>query len=100
MRGARVEVDSPDVAFKCRTFDVQASGGVRVQADEVRAETKHDIHLNGAFIRLNCTPEGEAQAQALLAQMAAAAEQARAAGLEVPPLDACAGGHEPERGTP
>jgi hypothetical protein len=92
MRGARVEVESPDVAFRCRTFDVQATGdvrlgseqAVRIQADEVRAETKQDIHLNGAFIRLNCTAEGEAEAQALLAQMAANVEAARAAGVLEP----------------
>ena len=66
LRGARLEVESPDVAFRCNTFDVQAAGAVslaserevRVTADEVRMETAHDIHLNGAFIRLNCTAEG------------------------------------------
>jgi hypothetical protein len=63
MRGARVEVDAPDVAFRCHDF--------AVQANEVRVEAKEDIHLNGAFIRLNCTAEGEAEAQALLSQLAA-----------------------------
>ena len=64
MRGARIEVESPEVAFRCQTFDVQASGNVRlaseqevrIEADELRAQTKRDVHLNGAFIRLNCTP--------------------------------------------
>jgi len=63
MRGARVEVDAADVAFRCHDF--------AVQANEVRIEAKEDVHLNGAFIRLNCTAEGEAEAQALLAQLAA-----------------------------
>ncbi|MFT3765656.1 MAG: hypothetical protein QM820_09090 [Minicystis sp.] len=87
LRGARVEVDSADVAVRCRNFDVEATGSVRVasnqevriEADEVRTETKRDIHLNGAFIRLNCTTDGEAEAQALLAQMAASAEAPGAA---------------------
>ncbi len=79
LRGARIEVDAADVAFRVRDFDVQATGTVRLaserevqlEADELRAETKRDIHLNGAFIRLNCTADGDAEAQALLAQMAA-----------------------------
>jgi hypothetical protein len=71
MRGARVEVDAADVAVRCRDFDVQASGNVRFAAEELRAETTRDIHLNGSFIRLNCTADGDAEAQALLAQMAA-----------------------------
>src|SRR5689334_9807832 len=54
LRGARVEVDAADVAVRCRDFDVQASGEVRFGAQELRAETKRDIHLNGEFIRLNC----------------------------------------------
>lgn len=100
LRGARVEVDSADVAVRCRTFDVQATGTVRVaseqevrfEADELRAETKRDIHLNGTFIRLNCTADGEAEAQALLAQMAAtvAAQGAQ---------DSCAG-HPETAGEP
>jgi len=79
LRGARVEVDVADIAVRCRNFDVQASGDVRLaserevrfEAEDLRAETTRDIHLNGAFIRLNCTAEGEAEAQALLAQIAA-----------------------------
>jgi hypothetical protein len=84
LRGARVEVDAADVAFRCRDFDVQASGAarlasageMRLEAGEIRAETKHDIHLNGAFIRLNCTPDSEAEAQALLAKARDAMENA------------------------
>jgi hypothetical protein len=88
LRSARVEVDTADVAFRCRDFDVQASGTARFAADELRAETKRDIHLNGAFIRLNCTPEGEAEAQALMAQVAAQQGALPAAGDPCGALDA------------
>lgn len=54
LRGARLEVDSPEIALRCKTFDVQASEEIRLQGDELRAVTQRDIHLNGAFIRLNC----------------------------------------------
>ena len=62
LRGARLEVDSPEIALRCRTFDVQASsalnlqsqGDLRVKGDDIRALATRDIHLNGAFIRLNC----------------------------------------------
>jgi hypothetical protein len=78
VRGARLELESPDVAVRCRTFDVHATEGlslssdrdVRIQADEVRAETKQDIHLNGAFIRLNCTADAEPP-EAIFARVAA-----------------------------
>jgi len=81
LRAARLEVESPDVAFRCRTFDVQTTGTlslaseaeVRVAADEVRVETAHDIHLNGAFIRLNCTADGEPPPEDMVAVAAAAA---------------------------
>lgn len=97
LRGARVEVDSPDVAVRCNTFDLQATGAVRLASDqevridagEMRTETKRDIHLNGAFIRLNCTAEGEAEAQALLAQMAQAAEELQAQQGAAPASCAC-----------
>jgi hypothetical protein len=96
LRGARIEVDTADVAVRCRDFDVQASGTVRLaserevrfEGDELRAETKRDIHLNGTFIRLNCTADGDAEAQALLAQMAAQQAAQAAAGD-----DPC-GGHD------
>ncbi len=73
LRGARLEVDSAEVAFRCRTFDVHATerlrvsseGEVQIAADEMRLTAEHDIHLNGAYLRLNCTadeasPEGAA----------------------------------------
>lgn len=67
VRGARLEVESPEVAFRCRSFAVEASEQVRlacaqavqIQADEVYARSERDIHLNGAFIRLNCTEPGQ-----------------------------------------
>lgn len=56
--------DSSDVSFRCQSFAVQAAqevslksqGEVNIKANELRAETDRDIHLNGAYIRLNCTP--------------------------------------------
>jgi hypothetical protein len=65
LRGARLEIDSPDVAFRCRNFDVEATGDlslrsqreVRILGDELRARTEHDIHLNGAYVRINCTDD-------------------------------------------
>jgi len=67
LRCARLEVESPEVAFRCDTFDVHAKGDVRlaserevsITADELRAKTERDIHLNGAYVRLNCTPDLE-----------------------------------------
>ena len=90
LRAARLDVDAADVAFRCRDFDVQASGVARIasagelklEATEIRAQTERDIHLNGAFIRLNCTAVGEAEAQALLAKAYAAAEEAVATSPE------------------
>jgi hypothetical protein len=78
LRGARLELDAADVAIRCHDFDVEASG-------EIRAQTAGDIHLNGAFIRLNCTPEGEAAAQVLLAQARAAMESVQGVSETSPP---------------
>lgn len=68
LHGGRLEVNSPAVAFRCESFAVQASsqvsltsqGEVRITADELRARTEQDIHLNGAYIRLNCTSDAPA----------------------------------------
>ena len=87
LRGARLEVESPDVAFRCRTFDVQATESltlasereVRVAANEVRVETQHDIHLNGAFIRLNCDASGGPSADEIVAAALAGAAAGAAA---------------------
>jgi hypothetical protein len=59
LRSARLDVDSPEIALRCRRFSVSAAEEVRLEADEVRVQTEHDIHLNGAFVRLNCTPDAE-----------------------------------------
>lgn len=64
LRGARLELESPDVAVKCNRFEVQAEEDLRlrsardvhIDADELHAKTERDIHLNGAYIRLNCSP--------------------------------------------
>jgi len=81
--GEEIEIRSArgDLELRCRTFDVQTTGTlslaseaeVRVAADEVRVETAHDIHLNGAFIRLNCTADGEPPPEDMVAVAAAAA---------------------------
>lgn len=87
LRGARLELESTGrVGVSCETFDVHARGGIalrsektlRIDAGELRAKTEEDIHLNGAFIRLNCTPESAP---------AAAAEETAAAATP------CACGH-------
>lgn len=63
LTGGRLEVNTPDtVAFNCKNFEVNASekahiasgGPVRVTGQELRVLTDNDVHLNGAFIRLNC----------------------------------------------
>ena len=81
LRGARLEVESPEVAFRCGTFDVQAAGAVslvserevRIAGGELRMETARDIHLNGAFIRLNCTEGAAADMVAAAAGVVGAA---------------------------
>ena len=63
--GGRLLVESTDVVFRCQTFAVQATQqvsltsqrAVNIQAHELHAKTEEDIHLNGAYIRLNCTPD-------------------------------------------
>ncbi|QDU62635.1 hypothetical protein Pan216_35020 [Planctomycetes bacterium Pan216] len=61
--GVRLEIEAEEtVAVNCRNFEVNAeeraaivSGGpVRVTGDEMRVRTRQDVHMNGAFIRLNC----------------------------------------------
>jgi hypothetical protein len=85
LRGARLELDAADVAFRCRDFDVQATGTAQIVADELRAKTTRDIHLNGEFIRLNCSPASEAEAQARMAQ-AEALMAAQAAAVAFTPV--------------
>jgi len=99
LRGARLELEAPDVAVRCKTFDVHATEAlslssdrdVRIEADELRVKTEHDVHLNGAFIRLNCTadcpPPEEIYAQ-MQALAAAASAQASCAEHPVAPSGA------------
>ena len=56
VRATRLEVDSPALAVRCSEFDLQA-GNVAVRSEgELRVQTVGDVHMNGAVIRLNCTP--------------------------------------------
>ncbi len=79
---ARLELLAPAVDIRCDTFQVHATsnislesdGEVRVHADELRAVTEQDIHLNGAFVRINCTPEGTEAAMLEVAALALLAE--------------------------
>lgn len=60
LRGARLELASPEVSVACKRFEVRADEEIRLASDgEVRVQTERDIHLNGAYIRLNCTPDLE-----------------------------------------
>ncbi len=93
LRGARLELESPDVSVRARTFAVhtteklslESEGAVRIDADEVRALTKQDIHLNGAYIRLNCTADAPPPEE-ILAEMQALA-------MAAAPAEACAASH-------
>lgn len=62
LRGARLELESPEtIAINCRKLEVHTSeatnlssdGTTRIDSTEVRMKTTEDIHMNGAFIRLN-----------------------------------------------
>lgn len=50
LRCAKLEVESPEVAFRCHDFDVQTTGDLRLKSEG-------DIHLNGSYVRLNCSPD-------------------------------------------
>ena len=62
LRGARLELESPDVvSVNCRRLEVSASegtqlasgGDVRITGTEMHVETKDDIHMKGKIIHLN-----------------------------------------------
>jgi hypothetical protein len=66
LSGARIELAASDtVAVRCRRFEVETTEGtelnnrgeVKVTGDTMRMKTAGDIHMNGAFIRLNCKEE-------------------------------------------
>lgn len=50
LRCAKLEVESPEVAFRCHDFAVQTTGDLRLKSEG-------DIHMNGAYVRLNCSPD-------------------------------------------
>ena len=63
LSGARLELEAPDtVALRCRRLEVtteesthlSSAGSLRLSGQEMRVQTKGDIHLNGDVIRLNC----------------------------------------------
>jgi hypothetical protein len=61
--GGRLELNAvDDVAVRCKRFEVEttestvlsSAGDLRMTGSELKVRTIEDIHLNGAFIRLNC----------------------------------------------
>lgn len=63
LRGAKLQMEAADsFAVKCKKFAVDAEesatintqGTMAVNGGEMRVRTVEDVHLNGAFIRLNC----------------------------------------------
>jgi len=63
IRGGRLELDAADtIAVRCRRFEVQtaestelsSAGDLRITGQELKVQTREDIHLNGKVIRLNC----------------------------------------------
>lgn len=65
VRAARLELEAPSLAVRCRDLDVQATEEAKLAAKdlEIRGDgelvvkTGGDVRVNGAFIRLNCTEE-------------------------------------------
>jgi len=63
LRSARLELEAPTVAIRCEDLDVRAAHSVALQAGDVgiRSEgqvqiaAERDVHVNGQFVRLNCT---------------------------------------------
>jgi hypothetical protein len=63
VHGGRLELHAVDtVAVACRRLEIQTAEStdlrsdaeLRVTSRELKVRTSEDIHLNGAFIRLNC----------------------------------------------
>jgi hypothetical protein len=46
--------DVPEVRLRSARLAIEAADSVAIRAREFRVETREDIHLDGAFIRLNC----------------------------------------------
>lgn len=68
LRGARLELEAVEkLAIHCKELAIQADeraelrsgGSIQFHGDEIRLLTSRDIHLNGAFVRLNCPPNVE-----------------------------------------
>lgn len=59
---ARLELAAPEIALKCGSLAIDASGTVGIRADEFRVETTRSIHLNGETVRLNCTEDAPTSA--------------------------------------
>ena len=63
LRSARVELEAPTVAIRCEDLDVRAAQRMALQAGtvgirsegEVQIAAERDVHINGHFVRLNCT---------------------------------------------
>ncbi len=69
LRAARLELAAPTVAVRCDDLDVRARRSVALGAGEsvaiasegdCRVTSVGDVHLNGAFLRLNCTDDAAA----------------------------------------
>jgi hypothetical protein len=67
LRAARLEMEAAEtLSLSCRRLDVHTTeetafhseGKVQITGTEMRVRTEEDIHLNGAFIRLNCEEPG------------------------------------------
>ena len=51
----------PEVRLLSARLAIEAADAVAIKAREFRVETREDIHLDGAFIRLNCAGSGTDQ---------------------------------------
>lgn len=65
LRASKLELEArEEFAVRCRRFALQATEGaelstegtLRLGGQEMRVRTQDDIHMDGAFIRLNCDP--------------------------------------------
>lgn len=64
LRAARLELDAPTIALRCRDLDVRAEAAVALHGGksvaitsdgDLRLKSIDDVHMNGAVLRLNCT---------------------------------------------
>ena len=67
VRAARLELEAPSVGIRCEDFDLSAtrslalrSADLGIQSEgELRLNAVNDVHINGDFLRLNCTDESD-----------------------------------------